>query len=163
MAENFPVEKVPQGEEPNPFMGNNIEKNPFKINPEDNPFRGPERPTSAKEPEKKEEKKEKEPPLKFKGSFGGGVVKAKLFSFLLGKKEGYKDFKAFGVNKDVREEMEELRKRFASAGGNFVRKDRMQIEANRLRREMPHMQGDKHTAAVKFLKELEDKTGIKPR
>jgi len=139
-----------------------LEQGPEKLKGKDNPSLT--RPVfTGKQETQKEEKKEKEPPLKFKGSFGGGTIKAKYFSFLLGRKQGYKDFKAYGVKKDVREEMEEFRKRFASTGGDSVRKDKLQIEANRLRRELPHMQGDKHTAAVKFLKELEDKTGIKPR
>lgn len=139
------------------------EENPLEQGPDK--FKGKDNPSLTRPAftEKEEEKKEKEPPLKFKGSFGGGAIRKKLFSFAIGRKSGRKDFKAFGGKRDVREGMEELKKRFASTGGNFIRRNRTQIEVNRLRRELPYLRGDEHTAATKFLKELEEKTGIKPK
>lgn len=166
MAESIP--NNPQ--ENNDFMVNEEQaqaNNPFireeageKIKGREAPLK---KPVFMEKPEKKEEIKEKEPPLKFKGSFGGGEIRKKFFSFAMGRKTGRKDFKAFGGKKDVREGMKELRDRFASTGGNFIRRNKTQIEANRLRRQLPYLRGDEHTAATKFLKELEEKTGIKPK
>lgn len=103
-------------------------------------------------------------PLKFKGSSGGGTIRTKLFSFVVGRKSGRKDFKAYGGKKSVREGLKELRGEFISkTGGTYIRRNKAQIEATKLGRKLSYLRGDEHTAATKFLKELEDKTGIKPK
>jgi|GEM_PF-1459462 len=103
-------------------------------------------------------------PLKFKGTSGGGTIRTKLFSFVVGRKSGRKDFKAYGGKKSVREGLKELRGEFISkTGGSYIRRNKAQIEATKLGRKLSYLRGDEHTAATKFLKELEDKTGIKPK
>jgi hypothetical protein len=94
MAENnFPVEKAPKGGEPNPFMGNDLEDNPFKIDPEKNPFKGYERPDFAKKTEPQKKGETKEAPSVFKGAYGAARTKA--LNWIIGRSQGYKDFRSF--------------------------------------------------------------------
>lgn len=103
-------------------------------------------------------------PLKFKGSYGGGTIRTKLFSFVVGRKSGRKDFKAFRAKRGVINELKELKDDFTyKSGRNYIRKSTAKMEATKLWRKLPYLRGDEHTAAVKFLEELKDKTGIEPR
>jgi len=151
-----PMEKMPSQED-NPFIISK-EDNPFKIDPKDNPFKGYDRPASTKEKEPKVEKKKEEPSV-FKGAYG--TARRKYLSFIFGKKEGYKDFKSYDVKPTVRQKMLELREKFFPKNQEYIKKFNLQLEVNKMKRELGYKTGDDHTAAVKFLKEIEDKTGIK--
>lgn len=103
-------------------------------------------------------------PLKFKGTSGGGTIRTKLFSFVVGRKSGRKDFRAFGGKKSVREGLKELRGEFISkTGGTYIRRNKAQIEANKIGRKLSYLRGDEHTAAAKFLEELKKTTGIESK
>lgn len=157
-----PIGKIEGPSKKEDKEGDFLEQGPDKLKGEDNPSLTRPVFTGKQGVPEKEEKDKKEPPLKFKGSFGGGTIRTKLFSFVMGRKSGRKDFKAFRVKKDVLEGMKELREGF-SKGGGYIRRSTAQIEATKLWRKLPHLKGDEHTAAVKFLEELKNKTGVEPR
>jgi len=145
----------------NPFIRNEAGE---KIRERKEPFSRPAFTRKQEILKEKEKATTGEPPLKFKGSYGGGTIRTKLFSFVVGRKSGRKDFKAYGGKKNVREGLKGLRGEFISkTGGTYIRRNKAQIEATKLGRKLPYLRGDEHTAASKFLKELEDKTGIKPK
>lgn len=162
MAENnLPMEKAPAGGESNPFMGRNIENNPFKIDPTQNPFKGYERPTLARRPEPKVTAKAKEAPSVFKGAYG--AARTKILNFIIGRDKGYENFRNFtSVNQEVRNKMIELRGRLVPKNKEFINKLEFQREVNKMKREMTYLQGNDRIAREKFLKEVETKTGIKP-
>jgi hypothetical protein len=156
--ENPLTQNSQRGEEPNPFMKSDTGDNPFKVAPkEDTPFKGYER-APEKHPEPKVEKPGEKPSI-FKGEYG--VVRSKYLSFVLGKKDGYKDFKSLYVTPTVRHKMVELRDRLVPKNQEYVKKYNMQMEVNKIKRELGYKTGDDHVAAVNILKEIKDKTGIK--
>lgn len=147
-----------QGNEPNPFMRSDAGDNPFKVAPkEEAPFKGYER-APEKHLEPKIEKPGEKPSI-FKGEYG--AVKSKYLSFVLGKKDGYKDFKSFNVTPTVRQKMVELRDKLIPKNQEYSKKYNVQMEVNKIKRELGYKTGDDHAAAVNILKEITDKTGIK--
>jgi len=163
MAENnLPIEKAPTGGEPNPFMGRNIENNPFKIDPTQNPFKGYERPGFAKRAPIKEAAKTKEEPAIFKGAYN--VAEARKLRWIIGRSGGYKDFSSFtNLPPAVREKMIVLRDKIVPKGKEFINKIEFQRALNDIKRKMTYSQGNDRIASEKFLKEIELKTGIKPK
>ncbi|MDD4531444.1 MAG: hypothetical protein PHH21_01925 [Candidatus Pacebacteria bacterium] len=163
MAENnLPIEKAPTGGESNPFMGRNIENNPFKIDPANNPFKGYDRPSMSRKAPVKETTKTKEEPGVFKGAYG--AARTKLLNWIIGRDKGYDNFRNFtSVNQDVRNKMMELRGRLVPKNREFINKLDFQREVNKMKREMTYLQGNDRIARDKFLKEVELKTGIKAK
>lgn len=163
MAENnLPIEKAPTGGEPNPFMGRDLEDNPFKIDPTKNPFKGYERPSMARKAPVKEPGKAKEDLGIFKGAYNAAMTRK--LNWIIGRSGGYKDFTSFtNVPQAVREKMVALRNRLVPKGRDYINKIDFQREVNKIKREMTYSQGNDRLASEKFLKEIELKTGIKPK
>jgi len=166
MAENnFPIEKAPTGGESNPFMGRNIEDNPFKMDPTKNPFKGYERPTLAKKPSVKVtplSSKAKEDLGIFKGAYN--AAEARKLRWIIGRSGGYKDFSSFtNLPPAVKEKMLVLRDKVVPKGKEFVNKIEFQRTLNDIARKMTYLQGNDRTASERFLKEIELKTGVKPK
>ena len=113
---------------------------------------------NIKRPEVKKETKEKAAPSVFSGAYG--TAKTKLLAFDIGKKDGYYDFKSHGVSPTVRQKMVELKERLFPKGQEYTKKYNLQMEVNKIKRELGYKSGDDHTATVRFLKEVADKTGI---
>lgn len=159
---NFPAEKDTGGEELNPFMGRNIENNPFKMDPAENPFKGYERPTPAKKAEPQKTEKTKEGQSIFKGAYQ--ATTAKVLNWIIGRDRGYKDFTSFtNVSPAVRDKMRELKGRIVPKNKEYINKMDFQREVNKIRREMSYSTGNDRTAREQLLKEIENKTGIKPK
>ena len=161
------MEKAPTGGEPNPFMGRNLEDNPFKIDPTKNPFKGYERPTLAKKPSVKvaplsSKAKEAELAVKFTGPYK--AARTKMAHFFIGRSGGYSDFKNFtNVTSEVRKKMVELRDKTFPKNQEFVNQQILQTRLNALKRGISYMNPNDRTATNAFLKEIKDKMGMEPK
>jgi hypothetical protein len=114
----------------------------------------------AKKDEVKVEKKDITPSI-FKGAYG--AAKARLLSFSLGKTGGYKDFGSYASTPIIRQKMLELRDRLVPKGRDYIKQIDAQRELNKMKREMTYRTGSDRVAADKFFKEVETKTGLKPK
>ncbi len=140
------------------------EENPFIEGPDS--FKGRANPSLTRPaftPKKEiiKEQKSSGPPSPFKGGYG--VAETRKMLYAIGRKGGYKDY-ASELRSPVRQKLLKLREEFFPKGHLYVKKQELQYKINHLKRDMPSMASKDpagHIAATNFLKEINEKLGLK--